>query len=174
MQTLRVTFNDPCNVLRALWEDKSAPTSQVDFDPILFTDRETGQTIVHLLTFAGQVLAGESSVSTNDGDLWTPSNGTGIGSGIDHQTVGGGRYAPPFTIIPPGTVPNAVYYCSQALVDASCARSDNGGITYGPSTVIYSTECGGLHGHVKVAPDGTVYVPNKGCGTAQGGRDVDR
>jgi hypothetical protein len=28
-------------------------------------------------------------------------------------------------------------------------------------------DCGGLHGHVKVAPDGTVYVPNKGCGGNQ-------
>ncbi len=28
-------------------------------------------------------------------------------------------------------------------------------------------DCGGLHGHVKVAPDGTVYVPNKGCGANQ-------
>jgi hypothetical protein len=24
-------------------------------------------------------------------------------------------------------------------------------------------QCGGLHGHAKVAPDGTVYVPNKNC-----------
>jgi hypothetical protein len=24
-------------------------------------------------------------------------------------------------------------------------------------------QCSGLHGHVKVAPDGTVYVPNKNC-----------
>ena len=24
-------------------------------------------------------------------------------------------------------------------------------------------QCGGLHGHVKVGPDGTVYVPNKSC-----------
>src|SRR5437868_772235 len=27
-----------------------------------------------------------------------------------------------------------------------------------------SADCSGLHGHVKVAPDGTGYVPNKGCG----------
>ena len=173
VQTLRVTFNGPCNSLRALWENKSAPSSQVDFDPIFYTDRATGRSIVHLLTFAGNVIVGESSVTDtaapgNDGDVWTPSNGTGIGSGIDHQTVGGGHYAPPFNVVPPGTAPNAVYYCSQALVDASCARSDNGGINYGPSTVIYSTQCGGLHGHVKVSPDGTVYVPNKGCGGAQG------
>jgi hypothetical protein len=28
-------------------------------------------------------------------------------------------------------------------------------------------QCGGLHGHVKVAPDGTVYVPNHNCGGGQ-------
>src|ERR1044072_3116582 len=27
--------------------------------------------------------------------------------------------------------------------------------------------CGGLHGHIKVGPDGTAYLPNKGCGTEQ-------
>src|SRR5947207_2497484 len=29
------------------------------------------------------------------------------------------------------------------------------------------TQCGGLHGHVKVAPDGTVYVPNRDCSGTQ-------
>ncbi|MEY2549000.1 MAG: hypothetical protein QOD64_1582 [Verrucomicrobiota bacterium] len=169
VQTLRVTFNG-CS--KALWENKPAPTSQEDFDPILWTDPTTGRTVVHLLTFAGNVIAGESSVTDtappgNDGDVWTPSKGSGIGSGVDHQTVGGGPYAPPLdAVLKP--YPNAIYYCSQALVDASCARSDDGGINYGPSTVIYSSQCGGLHGHVKVGPDGTVYVPNKGCGTQQG------
>ncbi len=168
VQTLRTTFNGECDTPRAIWEDKSPVTSQVDFDPILFTDRTTGNTIVHLLTFAGQVLVGESSFSLNDGDVWVPSNGTGIGSGIDHQTVGGGPYHAPLDVAPPGTALHPVYYCSQALVDASCARSDNYGANYGPSVVIYTDECGGLHGHVKVGPDGTVYVPNKGCGTGQG------
>ena len=31
------------------------------------------------------------------------------------------------------------------------------------------TDCSGLHGHIKVAPDGTVYVPNKGCSPLVGG-----
>src|SRR5207253_9729722 len=26
------------------------------------------------------------------------------------------------------------------------------------------SQCGGLHGHVKVATDGTVYLPNNSCG----------
>ncbi|MEY2528433.1 MAG: hypothetical protein QOJ05_523, partial [Verrucomicrobiota bacterium] len=168
VQTLRVTFNGACATPRALWENRPAPTSQEDFDPILWTDFQTGRTIVHLLSFAANVIAGESSVTdsppspANDGDIWTPSNGAGIASGVDHQTVGGGPYH--FPLILPG---HAVYYCSQALVDANCARSDDGGITYGPSVVIYTSQCGTLHGHVKVAPDGTVYVPNRTCGGEQ-------
>ncbi|MGI8956237.1 MAG: sialidase family protein [Chthoniobacterales bacterium] len=168
IQTLRTTFNGECDSTRAIWENKPPVTSQVDFDPILFTDRTTGETIVHLLTFAGQLLVGESSFSLNDGDTWTPSSGTGIASGIDHQTVGGGPYHSPLDVSPPGTALHPIYYCSQALVDASCARSDNFGANYGPSVVIYTSQCGGLHGHVKVGPDGTVYVPNKGCGGGQG------
>jgi hypothetical protein len=171
VQTLRVTFN---GCAKSLWENKPPITSQVDFDPILFTDRVTGRTIVHLLSFAANTLVGESSFTDtafpgNDGDVWTPSQGTGIGSGIDHQTVGGGPYHAPLSTLPPNPAyPRAVYYCSQALVEASCARSDNGGLTYGASTPLYTDQCGGLHGHVKVAPDGTVYVPNKGCGSEQG------
>ena len=30
------------------------------------------------------------------------------------------------------------------------------------------TQCTNLHGHVKVAPDGTVYLPNRSCGNHQG------
>ena len=30
------------------------------------------------------------------------------------------------------------------------------------------TQCSGIHGHVKVGPDGTAYVPNKNCGGEQG------
>jgi hypothetical protein len=167
VQTLRVTFNGAC--AKPLWENKSAPTSQQDFDPILFTDFTTGQTIAHLLSFAANVIAGESSITDttvrNDGDVWSPSSGAGIASGVDHQTVGAGPYHAPLTGTPAN--PHAVYYCSQALVEANCARSDDGGTTYGPSVIAYRAECGGLHGHVKVAPDGTVYLPNRGCGTSQ-------
>jgi hypothetical protein len=58
----------------------------------------------------------------------------------------------------------AVYYCSQDLVAAFCLRSDDGGVNWGPPVQTYTTECGGLHGHVKVSPkDGTVFLPNKDC-----------
>ncbi len=167
VQTLRVSFTDACfPALRSIWVNKPAPTSQVDSDPILFTDHQTGRTQVSLLA----LLTGrsESSYTDNDGDVWVASQGSSITSGIDHQTVGGGPFAPPLKR-PAGTVlSNAVYYCSQDLVTALCARSDDGGETFGPAVPVYTSECGGLHGHVKVAPDGTVYLPNKGCGSNAG------
>jgi hypothetical protein len=85
---------------------------------------------------------------------------------VDHQTVGGGPFASGLT---GGALhPHAVYYCSQDIADASCAVSLDGGLTFGPAVPMYSLlQCGGLHGHIKVAPDGTAYVPNKGCGGKQ-------
>jgi hypothetical protein len=74
------------------------------------------------------------------------------------------------------TYPHAIYYCSQDIVTAFCSRSDDGGLTFGPGIPIYTFThlngvdvpvapgtCGGLHGHVRVAPDGTAYVPNEKC-----------
>jgi hypothetical protein len=170
LQTLRVTFNDGAvfPYPRALWENKSPVTSQEDSDPILFTDHVTGRTIAGMLL----LLSGrnESSYSDDDGDLWVPSQGSPVNAAIDHETVGGGPYAPPLTRDPSqlAPYPDAVYYCSQDLVTALCARSDDGGQTYGPAVPIYTSECTGIHGHVKVAPDGTVYVPNKACGSNEG------
>jgi hypothetical protein len=162
--TYRVSFDDTASPATARWEDKSAPTSVTSFDPILFTDPQTGRTIV------SQLLPSKASLSSftdDDGETWTPSQGAGVNSGVDHQTVGGGPYAPGGGSL--NNYPNAVYYCSQDIAAAYCAFSRDGGMTYGPAVPLYDiTQCGGLHGHVKVAPDGTVYVPNKGCGGQQG------
>lgn len=162
--TYRVTFDDSIVPAAASWQDKSAPTSITSLDPILFTDSRTGRTVV-------SQLAGKTSLSSftdDDGETWTPSQGAGINSRVDHQTIGGGPFAPG-VVGPIGAYPDAVYYCSQDIADALCALSRDGGLTYGPAVPIYSLlDCGGLHGHVKVAPDGTVYVPNKGCAGQQG------
>src|SRR5207244_6639348 len=65
-------------------------------------------------------------------------------------------------------LPHGIYYCSQDVVTAFCSRSDDGGVTFGPGIPIYTFAqvngvdvpiapgtCGGLHGHVRVSPDGT-------------------
>jgi hypothetical protein len=171
LQTLFITFNDSCpgNGQSAIWYNSSAPTSQfVDSDPIGFTDRQTGRVFAGELTLTSPTC--KISFTDTDGlDAlghptlagWSPSSGP-LGSGIDHETIGGGPYHAPAP--PPGPYPNAVYYCSQDLVTAFCLRSDNGGASFGPPVPTYTTQCGGLHGHVKVAPDGTVYLPNNSCG----------
>jgi len=168
VQTLRVGFDRSCpSFLKSLWENKSSPTSAEDSDPILFTDPWTGRTWEGMLL----LLTGrnEGAVSDNDGDLWVPSQGSAIDSGIDHETIGGGPFAPPLTRDPGGALyPNAVYYCSQDLETAMCAVSADGGVTFGPAVPLYTfQDCVGIHGHVKVGPDGTAYVPNRNCGSAQ-------
>jgi hypothetical protein len=182
LQTLRVTFDDSTVPSKATWENKSAQfTAVLTMDPILFTDRETGRTIVsQLVTPAAAqsllVLTDGCSISgytDDDGDTWVLDEGCGLPAGADHQSIGGGHFHEPL----PGQLPlpdpaggysHATYYCAQSGVTAYCSRSDNGGVTYGPGVPIYTTECGGLHGHPQVAPDGTVYVPNKNCGGQQG------
>ncbi|MFL6599453.1 MAG: hypothetical protein ACJ8KF_16040 [Chthoniobacterales bacterium] len=165
LETLFVTFG--ANGL-ASWVNRRAPTSQfIDSDPIGFTDRDTGRVFVSELTLLSPDTV-KISYTDNDGQTWVPDQTGGIASAVDHETIGGGPYHAPLTSPPPPAYPNAVYYCSQDLETALCSRSDDGGLTYGPSIPMYvGTQCGGLHGHVKVAPDGTVYVPNRDCSGTQ-------
>ena len=182
LQTLRVRFNDSTSPATTTWEDVSAPnTSITSLDPILFTDSDAGASRTNR-TFVSQLAVKSSlmSYTDDDGATWTPSQGSGINSGVDHQTVGGGPYARNAdgslkggAVQLPGlnlqTYPNAVYYASQDVGLAQIARSDNGGLTFGLAIPMWTlVQCGGLHGHIKVAPDGTVYVPNKSCGGEQG------
>jgi hypothetical protein len=167
LETLFVSFSSLCpsGGVNATWANRPAPTSQViDSDPIGFTDRLTGRVFAAELTATSPTC--KISYSDDDGKTWVASPGT-LGSGIDHETIGGGPYHAPLTGTP--AYPNAVYYCSQDLVAAFCLRSDDGGAHWGPVVPIYTSACDGLHGHVKVSPkDGTVYVPNNNCGAGVG------
>jgi Fibronectin type III domain len=176
LQTLFVTFDDSCpnTGQSSIWVDRAAPTSIViDSDPIGFTDRGFTDALgLHSRVFAAELtlLSPDTvkiSYTDDDGLTWIPTQSGGLASAVDHETLGGGIYHAPIPARPPGTTyPNAIYYCSQDIAAALCSRSDDGGLTYGPSVAIYNlTACGGLHGHVKVSPvDGTVYVPNRACG----------
>ncbi len=163
---LRVTFNDNVSPATALWETKSAPNAATSLDPILFTDRQTGRTLTSQLAGACSLAAYTDNASPfNDGDQWVPGQGCGVPAGVDHQTFGGGPLHAP---VPTAAgYPNGVYYCSQyGTQAASCALSLDGGLTFGPSIPIFTVSCFGIHGHVKVAPDGTVYVPDSDCSSA--------
>jgi hypothetical protein len=164
-QTLRLRADDATSPPLETWEDVSfLTTSLVTFDPILWTDQQTGRTFVSQLLFPAKQSA--MAFTDDDGESWTPSQGSGINTGVDHQAVGGGPFPEGFGSI--NEYPNAVYFCAQDIALAECAVSLDGGLTFGPGVPIYDlTQCGGLHGHPKVAPDGTVYMPNKSCGGQQ-------
>src|SRR5438309_2622694 len=156
-----------------LWEDVSNPTTNTGLDPILWTDQKTGRTFVSNSTTGANAVYGYSD---NDGDLWVPLAASPASGGTDHETIGTGPYPASLSLL--GTPVNqgqAVYYCSQTwpLGPATCQRSDDLGASYGPGVLAYEgngiTQCHGLHGHVHVAPDGTVWLPVSHCGGHQGG-----
>jgi len=185
LQTLRVTFPEAISpagsvpaACDAMWEDVSyLVTKTKSLDPILFTDQNTGRTFVSQLDSvvppASPVLIGLNSLmayTDDDGATWTPAQVNPPDGSYDHQSVGAGPYPALLPLGNPINKGDAVYYCSQAGVTAFCSRSDDGGLNFGKSTAPYNAVtdgCGGIHGHVKVAPDGTVYLPNRGCSGLQ-------
>ena len=58
----------------------------------------------------------------NNGVSFSVSQGSGINSGVDHQTVGGGPLAPPLTGNPDfPEYKNGVWYCAQDVADFEAA-----------------------------------------------------
>lgn len=160
LQTLKVGFDDCASPAAATWANVSFPsTSEASLDSILYTDSRTNRTFASQLTGA----CSASAFTDNDGTDWTPGEGCGTPAGVDHQTFGGGPF-PAGPIGPTTSYPDAVYYCSQEDATAFCALSQDGGLSFGPGVAAWTgAQCGGIHGHVKVAADGTAYVPNRAC-----------
>jgi hypothetical protein len=164
VQALRLTFQenlDPAMPAScdAIWEDKSGTITTLNsLDPIIYTDQVTGRTFNSQLSGANSLF----EYSDDDGETWTPGQVGPPNGGADHQGVVSGPYPEGFLPTAGLLYPNAVYYCSQSIAAAFCARSDDGGQTFGPGAPFKNTDCtaGALHGHPKVAPDGTLYVPD--------------
>jgi hypothetical protein len=169
LETLRASFDDSASPAIARWFNKTFLTTGLRTnDPILFTDSGTGRTFVSQLIFPSKHSL--SAYTDDDGETWRLSQGAGINSGVDHQTIGGGRFGEALSSIDPN-YSNAVYYAAQDVAVAEFATSLDGGRTYGPAIPMYSiVDCAGIHGHIKVSPrDGTVYVPLGNCDEPQAG-----
>ena len=187
-QQLQVGFDDCSSPAINTWTDTAFATeTQASSDAIGFTDHFTtaalGTSYPPPLTpgrtFQAQLSGGDSitAYTDDDGATHTQSQGGGVPQGPDHETIGAGPYNPNAT--PPSPphplYANAVFYCTQHIApEAECSRSDDGGLTFGPGIPIYNlTQCSGsIHGHVKVARDGTVYVPNYSCTLPTGNQGV--
>lgn len=166
-------------ITRITWDDTKSPPAvtftdvtpvqqnQVNEDAILTLDHHTNRTQV-----AGLLIAGSNiSLSDTDGASWMQGTFP-LPHSPDHETLNGGPYHQP---APTGTgvaYPDALYYCSQNILQAAgafCGRSDTGGLTWNLTTPVFvGSDCGAIHGHVKVGSDGTVYLPQKACGGLQG------
>ena len=146
------------------------PFAPETLDTIMVEDQKTGRLFVSYLALACSIMA-----STDDaGESWQQSEGCGPGSLLDHQSVGAGPLHAPLA----GNNPlydGAVYYCAQNSYNGACSVSLDGGRTFGPGVPVANTPsnnpgdpfggaCSALHGHVRVGPDGTAYLPLKGCG----------
>jgi hypothetical protein len=167
LQTLRIGFNDSTYPTTATWADVSSTiTSTISLDPILYTDPRTNR------TFVSQLMGGCSlmAYTDDDGADWFQNPiGCGFVTAVDHQTVGGGPFMAPYTSTDVvGNYPDNVMYCAQGVVAAECAQSTNGGILFGPGFPTYTiNDCGGLHGHIRVGPEGNLYLPNGSCNGQQ-------
>ncbi|MDQ4121933.1 MAG: glycoside hydrolase [Acidobacteriota bacterium] len=167
LYSYRASFNDstsPADPTTGVsWLAKRTPLTVTGLDPILFTDSVTGRTFGGELNGAGHQVGGIS-----DDDLANFTQGVFGGNatqGVDHQTIGGGPPRPGVVgRQPAGGYPHLVYYASQQIGYASISTSFDGGVTWTQDVPMWSLlQCSGLHGHIKVAPDGTVYVPNRNC-----------
>ncbi len=154
----------------ALWKDRSSIIADEGVDPILWTDQASGR------TFTSNFTAGPNALyayTDSDGEptATQPTGYTVLGAavpngGADHQTIGSGPYPASLSALKNGVNKGqAVYYCAQAVVGpAFCQRSDDLGMSYGPGTLAYTgSDCGGLHGHIRVGPDGAAYLPVPDC-----------
>src|SRR4029077_14109313 len=152
LYTMRAKFDDSASPAKVSWQDVTTQVpGTASEDAILYTSRNTGRTIVSQLTLVCSL----SAVTDDDGASWTPAaKPCETPPAVDHQTIGGGPFAAP---LPQGVVyPDATSYCSQNVAEAECALSLDGGISYGAAVPMFnSSTCFGLHGHIKVAPDGT-------------------
>jgi hypothetical protein len=164
----------------ALWENKSPSTGSVlTEDPILWTDQKSGRTFGANSFYGANVSYEYTDAATpfDDGTMWVEAGISPPNGGQDHETIGSGPY--PLVMGLPNPLSNPVnqgdmvFYCSQnGEGGAGCQRSDNLGTSYGPGVLPYdgiTTKCGGLHGHVHVAPNGTVWLPVNQCAGQQGG-----
>src|SRR5438105_14218426 len=160
----------------ALWQDKSNVSTNVGLDPILWTDQKTGRTFAANNTSGANAAYGYTDSFTpglNDGDQWVPAGIAPPNGGADHETIGSGPFPAGFILL--GNAVNqgeALYYCSQDVVGpAACQRSIDLGTTWQDfgAPPYTGSLCGGLHGHLHVAPDGTVWLPVNQCVGLQGG-----
>lgn len=154
----------------ASWKTVTDPTgSPTSLDPMLWVDSLTGRIFSNQLNVACAWL----SWSDDEGDSWKPSPVSCGLPGIDHQKFASGPWSDSSPLKPLASAnplyANHVSYCYNKIGGTFCAISADGGIHFEAdnlvdlapqaSAVATDRSCGGINGHQKYGPDGTIYVP---------------
>src|SRR5581483_4767938 len=143
------------------------------FDPYVYVDPDSGRVFMDDIWPLG---CGMLSFTDDKGGSWT-TNPISCGNPQvnDHQTL---VAAKPRTL-PTLLYSKVVYRCVNNVAEAACAMSYNGGLSFTPQVPVFTgveksdgdapapVFCGALTGHLKAAPDGTVFLPRGGCGYAE-------
>ena len=182
-QVSQIGFNTSTVPPSATWNDVTpAQLANVSEDSILFTNATTNRTWAEDFLLNSACNANMALTDTDGGPGGGPTNPTTnanwtptqcpFAQGPDHPSVGAGPYhgAPPTTATDKQQV---VYYCAQnvlVVAGAECSNSTNGGLVWSAPTHLFgvTTPCDSIHGHIRVSPDGTMYVPQGNCGGKQG------
>ncbi|MCA1813888.1 MAG: glycoside hydrolase [Halobacteriales archaeon] len=185
----RIHFDDSVTPALATWASVD-PVGAITVDPLMYTDRDTGRTYWvqnaeaanHVYFTQGVVDPTSGSTVLNDGEVWVPTEPSSTFPAFDHQNVGSGPHsvlglAPNLKQLgvpaQAAGVANAMYTCGQ-IGPTLCVRSDDNGLTWGPPTSPnLQNNCMGLVGHITVDAIGTVYVPDRACGS-QAGIEISR
>lgn len=157
------------------WKDISPLTAgqkshPITGDPMLYFDSDTGRLFdIDQIDIACDYI----SVSDNNGDTWLPPTDACLYPPSDHQTIATGK--PPQGLATP-LYPKTVYVCMNQVAQTNCERSLDGGLTFQQASPPFQGAqqsgdapnlpdvCSGLVGHLKSAPDGTLYLPRDQCG----------
>jgi hypothetical protein len=134
-------------------------------DPYAYVDPTTGR--VFSFHMSPVLLCSIMSFSDDGGKTWTtPPVGCGPSGVWDHQTITAAKPKPGVTT---DGYPNVLVQCVNSIYAEMCARSLDGGLTWGAGYPAYvnenlSTLCGTQTGHLFSDADGTIYLPTPHCG----------
>lgn len=142
----------------------------ITLDTLVYVDRDTGRIFFDdILPLSCTVLSWSDDV----GKSWTTNPyGCGNSQVNDHETL---VTAKPRMLSTVG-YPKVLYTCFNNVGYEACATSLDGGLTFGPQVAVREPAtsspdgtpnplCSALTGHLKAAPDGTVFLPSTACPT---------
>jgi hypothetical protein len=124
-------------------------------DPYVYVDPGTGR--VFQFAMAPILVCSMMSWTDDQGASWlTNPRGCWAQGWWDHQTM---VASTPRTLVATPAYPHILTMCTNGAVDIACGRSLDGGLSWGPTGSPPSVAGASLHGHIKAAPDGTLYLP---------------